>query len=178
MLFLLKTLIIITCIVTFFVVIGSKERYKTYYNSLLDDPDHYSKEKEIEREKEKIREKLELEIVCYQEEIEEEYKNCLSIEFQVAGVYYRSEAVKEEIPHLSIYDEIKLSKEPNNQYDRYAVKVMLGRKKAGYVPKELSQFISSLISKRRVEKIIITDAGDNGDIFDPNPYLFIKVFYS
>lgn len=114
----------------------------------------------------------------YRDNLEFIYKDEKYIEFQVSGVFYRSKSVKEDIPYLTASDEVKLTKEPNNQYDKFAVKVMLGRRKAGYVPKDYAEQVTRLINEDRILKTYISEAGDNGDLYDPNPYFYIKIFHS
>ena len=110
--------------------------------------------------------------------IEEELSEYQALELQVAGIYYRSQAVKDEIPYLNVYDEIKLSKEPNNEYDCFAVKVMYNRKKMGYVPKEHSKLVTNLINEKRIYRVIIVKAGSIYVYDDSDPYMWIKIFYN
>lgn len=107
------------------------------------------------------------------------YENCHTLEFEVAGVSHRSRAIKDEIPYLNIKDEIKLVKEPTNQYDKYAVKVVYDRKKVGYVPREHSKMVTHMIEEGMIQKIIVDRAGisrvyswEDGYI-----YLYLIIFF-
>jgi len=107
------------------------------------------------------------------------YENCHTLEFEVAGVTHRSRTIKDEIPCLNIEDEIKLVKEPTNQYDKYAVKVVYDRKKVGYVPREHSKMVTRMIEEGMIQKIIVDRAGisrvyswEDGYI-----YLYLIIFF-
>lgn len=128
------------------------------------------------REDRRIKEEENLKL---REQIYQTFADCEKLELEVKGIYYRSKAAKEEIPFLTIRDEIKLRKEPANEYDSNAVKVLYDRKHLGYVPREYSKLVTELIDSKSIKAIIVSNAGD-GKIYswdDPNPYLEITVFY-
>lgn len=107
------------------------------------------------------------------------YENCHTLDFEVAGVSHRSRAIKDIIPYLNIKDEIKLVKEPTNQYDKYAVKVVFDRKKVGYVPRKHSKMVTHMIEEGMIQKIIVDRAGisriyswEDGYI-----YLYLIIFF-
>ena len=60
---------------------------------------------------------------------------------KVAGLQYG-----EASNYLFTSDEpLKLQREPDNPYDRYAVALYVGKKKVGYIPKTNSRIVASLI---------------------------------
>lgn len=67
---------------------------------------------------------------------------------KVAGVTYenRQEIIKKE---LNIGSAVKLIREQDNKFDRFAVKIeTLKGKQIGYVPKEKSEFVSRILDKK------------------------------
>lgn len=123
--------------------------------------------------------KREKEETVDKERIFNEFKDCKKMTIGVVGMYYRTNFAKEIIPTLSVKDKISLKKEPQNEYDSFAVKVMYARTHLGYVPAKLSKDVTDLIDRKKIQKILIDKAGetkvnswDEGDL-----YLNIIIFY-
>jgi hypothetical protein len=133
---------------------------------------------EVLEECRKMKQKREEENRAFLQSELQKYSSYRKIEFEVKGVFYRSKVAKEMIPILDVHDEIKLSKEPDNPYDPFAVKVLCDRKHLGYVPTELSKEVTSLINRKMIKKILVINAGD-AKLYawdDPDPYLEIAIF--
>ena len=111
--------------------------------------------------------------------IAEEYKDYSSMDIDVKGIYYRTKLAKETVPDLTADSVIKLRKEPSNEYDPCAVKVMYERIHLGYVPASVSEKITTLIDGKAIKKIVVKYAGDarleTWD--DPDPYLTLTIYY-
>lgn len=108
-----------------------------------------------------------------------EYKDYASMEVEVKGIFARSSRAKDLVPDLDVNDEIKLRKEPTNMYDPFAVKVMYDRIHLGYVPADDSEFITGLIDRKAIKKVVVQTAGDaKVEIWDkPDPYLYLTIYY-
>lgn len=101
------------------------------------------------------------------------------IEFYVAGIYYRTTLAKETILALDILSDIHFIKEPNNPYDKYAIKITYDRKRIGYVPASESQRISKLIDNKQIHKILIIDSGkDIISEYSDAMLISIRVYYT
>lgn len=113
------------------------------------------------------------------EAISEELKDCVEIEFEVKGIFARSKAARELVPCLDVTDEIKLRKEPSNPYDSNAVKVIAEGKHVGYIPRKASAFVTGLIDKKRIVRVICSYSSDGKvEAWDePNPDMDIVIFY-
>ena len=66
---------------------------------------------------------------------------------EIAGTYYRSEQERSCAAELQVGNQLLLEREPTNEYDKYAVKVI---DKAtglcvGYIPKTLGVCVSNLL---------------------------------
>lgn len=108
-----------------------------------------------------------------------EYKDYASMEVEVKGIFARSSRAKDLVPDLNVNDEINLRKEPTNMYDPFAVKVMYDRIHLGYVPADDSEFITGLIDRKAIKKVVVQTAGDaKVEIWDkPDPYLYLTIYY-
>lgn len=101
------------------------------------------------------------------------------IEFDVAGIYYRTSLAKETILSLDILSDIHFIKEPNNPYDKTAIKIIHNRKRFGYVPASESPRITELIDNNQIYKILIIDSGK--DVFSEYSdalFITIRVYYT
>ncbi|KAA6348993.1 hypothetical protein EZS27_003593 [termite gut metagenome] len=143
--------------------------------------DYYEKLQQQEEERIKEEQKKEKQRLLEEKEkaVFNQYKDCQTLDIGVVGIFYRSAAAKDIIPYLTIDDQIKLIKEPTNPHDVYAVKVMHGRSKLGYVPTTESEDITKMIDEKRIKNVIVKTAGifrayswEEGDI-----YLTITIFY-
>lgn len=139
--------------------------------------------KELEESLKKYEEQQEAKRLKCQAEydaVAEEYKSYYSMDIEVKGIFARSRLAKETVPVLNIYDEIKLRKEPKNQYDPCAVKVMHERIHLGYVPAEDSQFITNLIDHKAIKKVVVKFSGVH-QLYPwdkPDPYLTLTLYYT
>lgn len=111
--------------------------------------------------------------------IAEEYKDCDFMDIDVKGIFARSWKARDLVPVLNVEDEIKLRKEPKNAYDPYAVKVMSDRIHLGYVPGDVSQFVTGLIDEKRIRKVVVKFAGESQlEPWDkPDPYLILTIYF-
>lgn len=62
----------------------------------------------------------------------------------VAGVQYYD--ALEAWAELSVGTELHLEPEPDNRYDRHAVKLMLGDKQIGYIPRSENRHMAKLLN--------------------------------
>ena len=69
------------------------------------------------------------------------YDSCEAAIFSVVGNIYRSDAAQEIYATLLPGDRVILAREPDNEYDETAVKVLAKRCKIGYIPAEYSSQI-------------------------------------
>lgn len=112
-------------------------------------------------------------------ELDEQYKDCDKLSVEIKGIFARSRRAKEMIPNLTVWDDIKLRREPSNPYDEFAVKVMCDGVHLGYVPAEESEFVSTLIKSKRIVDVVISAVDDGKLLFDdePDPWAFIDIYY-
>jgi hypothetical protein len=93
------------------------------------------------------------------------------VEFELAGLYYRSKSAIIEAQGLKIGNSVELKRNPNNKYDPFAVKVYAYEKHIGFVPEYYSEEVSTELKKGNgyrayISRIIETDI----------PYIWIKLF--
>ncbi len=69
-------------------------------------------------------------------------------ETYIAGVKFRKGA-RELIDGLEDGTALSLEREPTNEYDPYAVKVICGGLHIGYVPRDLAAMVGNLIAQDR-----------------------------
>ena len=85
----------------------------------------------------------------------------------VTGVAYegRQKLLKKLYLRYSLGEKIvvKLEREPDNKFDKYAVKVLFNKKHIGYIPKKISKLLSGAIKKNMVKKTSIYDIHITGD---------------
>lgn len=136
-----------------------------------------NREDELKRKEEEEDKRIKNEAIL--KSIAEEYKDCSSMDIEVKGIYYRTKLAKDTIVSLNVHDEIKLRKEPSNEYDSYAVKVMYERIHLGYVPANVSKRITELIDHKAIKKIVVKYAGDAKlEPWDTSdPYLTLTIYY-
>lgn len=168
--------IIVFCVVFIFALIKGNIEIKKEenFNAYVEEQ---RRKDELERIEKEEANRIENEAVL--KSIADEYKAYFSMDIEVKGIYYRSKLAKETIPFLNVHDEIKLRKEPKNEYDPYAVKVMYDRIHLGYVPADVSKRITELIDHKVIKKIVVKYAGD-AKLYqwdDPDPYLTLTIYY-
>lgn len=77
----------------------------------------------------KWKEKHEAQIKEEEDRLNNDYYNKYRyIEFDIAGIHYRTALAKETILSLDILSDIHFIKEPNNPYDKFAIKIVHDRK--------------------------------------------------
>lgn len=108
-----------------------------------------------------------------------EYNEYRSIEFNIAGIHYRTQLAKDTINSLDILCDISLIKEPDNPYDRFAVKVVYDRKRLGYVPAYDSEEVTKLINRNLIKKVYIIDSGrDYTSEFSDALFVTLRIYYT
>jgi len=63
---------------------------------------------------------------------------------------YRKYALGEEL-------NVKLKREPKNEHDKYAVKVLINKRCVGYIPKKVSKLVSIAIKDKMVKSVELND---------------------
>lgn len=168
--------IIVIWFVIFFIVIlakAAKKKKEQEREHLLSEINNQLSEYRKEQEKKEQENKAKYASIA------KEYQNCDSMDIEVKGIFARSRLAKETVPSLTVNDNIKLRKEPTNEYDPYAVKVMYERIHLGYVPASESQFVTKLINHKSIKKVVVKFAGDSElEPWDkPDPYLILTIYY-
>lgn len=70
----------------------------------------------------------------------------MKITFQLAGAQFRPMQARSVIADLSPGDEVTLEAEPENTYDKWAVRIHAQNEFIGYVPKTHSQDVAGALS--------------------------------
>lgn len=89
---------------------------------------------------------------------------------ELAGLYYRSSKAKKVANELESGDFLEIKREPSNQFDPYAVKILNNGVHLGYVPMDYSEEVSSNLKKDRlyyfaVIDLVIPDPDDIATVF-------------
>lgn len=87
-------------------------------------------------------------------------KNKYSIDTRIAGVRCTNDKGKEIqaiLPTLHKGDKLIFVREPQNEYDKNAIKVICGYQHIGYIKSELAEKIAPLMDCGRIPKGIITE---------------------
>lgn len=106
------------------------------------------------------------------------YDNFRYLDFEVAGIHYRTGLAKETILGLDILSEVHLIKEPTNEYDHFAVKVIFDRKRLGYVPRYDSEKVTKLINADKIKKILVINSGrDYASNYPDALSVEIRIYY-
>lgn len=74
----------------------------------------------------------------------------------VRGLEYRKEQARTALQNANTGDAVQLVKEPDNEHDRFAVKVCYNDIHVGYIPRELSREVSENFN--RIQKAVILSA--------------------
>lgn len=153
-----------------------------YINSKEEKAKEERKKKELQNYLDQSRKEQEAKDKALREKydaIAKEYKDYASMDVEVKGIFARSARAKDIVPTMTVDDDIKLKKEPTNQYDPFAVKVMYDRIHLGYVPADDSKFITGLIDKKSIKKVVVKFAGDSRlePWNKPDPYLILTIYY-
>ena len=75
-------------------------------------------------------------------------------EFYIAGT--RHYCTKDNESKINIGDNVILELEPNNKFDKYAIKMLINNIFVGYVPNYYSQIITQHISKKKYNTYLCT----------------------
>ena len=105
------------------------------------------------------------------------YEGYRYIDFNVAGIKYRSRSAQESINELDLISDIHFVKEPTNFHDPDAVQVMYFDEMIGYVPREYSSKITMLIDKNLIYKIFVLEAGDDILTDYEEKFVTLRVYY-
>ena len=63
----------------------------------------------------------------------------VQVQYEMKGLYYRPEEAKEKIVEWPLNRPVTLIREPDNQYDNFAVKVCCDEQHVGYIPRDYSR---------------------------------------
>ena len=105
------------------------------------------------------------------------YESYRYIDFNVAGIKYRSKSAQESIDELDLISDIQFVKEPTNFHDPYAVQVMYFDEMIGYVPREYSSKVTMLIDQNLIYKIFVLEAGDDILTDYEEKFVTLRVYY-
>ncbi len=105
------------------------------------------------------------------------YEGYRYMDFNVAGIKYRSNSAQESINELDLISDIHFVKEPTNFHDPDAVQVMYFDEMIGYVPREYSSKITMLIDKNLIYKIFVLEAGDDILTDYEEKFVTLRVYY-
>ncbi|MBU0545733.1 MAG: HIRAN domain-containing protein [Candidatus Margulisbacteria bacterium] len=86
--------------------------------------------------------------------------------------FRHNEGVK-NVDELEIGQAVFLAKEPNNQFDSLAVKIMFNNKRLGYINRVQIQAFNEWINNNSIEEVTIEKI--NGSKESPKVYVFVKV---
>lgn len=93
----------------------------------------------------------------------------VSMDVILAGAKFRPAEAKEVIRGLAPNDKLTLEREPDNEYDEFAVRILKDGVFIGYVPKEVSEEVSTRLDNG--EEPEVTADGFAGDL---RPYVHIQ----
>lgn len=101
-----------------------------------------------------------------------------SVEFDLAGLYYRSNNAKEEASTISEGEEVKLRLNPTNEYDNNAVKVIYNNLHIGFTPSSKSEYITNFIKSHKDITAIVTSNNEeyNTKFDDYENIISVKVY--
>jgi hypothetical protein len=93
--------------------------------------------------------------------------------FEIKGTKHYSAHVEAGKKQLREGSELRFRREPSNPYDCHAVSIVLGQSGAmlGYVPREMSEFVSKQILAGAIKKASVRSVSKEGS------YLKVKVTY-
>lgn len=74
----------------------------------------------------------------------------------VKGLEYRKEQARAALQNANTGDAVQLVKEPDNEHDRFAVKVYYNDIHVGYIPRDLSREVTENFN--RIQKAVISSA--------------------
>lgn len=74
----------------------------------------------------------------------------------LAGANFRPAAVKEQITNLEIGDTLTLERDPENEYDYNAVKVLFEGEFIGFIPKTDNAFLASWLDAKKSYTVTVS----------------------
>jgi len=136
--------------------------------------------KKIEREKREViwfdaaKEKSQYAL----EELNLKYGTSDTYEFDIAGVFYRSEKAKEAVKYINCGEEVKLKLDPYNEHDVTAVKVMYNRMHIGFAPSNYSYSVTSQINryKDHIAFVVMNYCKYNEKYSDYESIITVKIY--
>lgn len=81
-------------------------------------------------------------------------------EFYIAGTRYYCTKTNEE--KIKIGDNVSLIQEPNNQYDKFAIKMVINEIFVGYIPIYYSEVVYRYLNKKENNRYVCTIIGKTG----------------
>lgn len=106
--------------------------------------------------------------------------DCKKIEFDVAGTRYCDD-VKECRDIIRVNDQLILEPDFNNEYDPYAIKVILNKNgksfHLGYVPRYYTKELSSLLNEKTKYSAMIQSLNFESEISDEDITAFVKLIF-
>lgn len=97
---------------------------------------------------------------------------CIPESINLAGVSFEDRQLI--IPMLQLNDAITLVRDPHNEYDKYAIKVINNANHIGWIPKEIAFYLSQEIDAGIKWKGIIKEITGNEDTLRG---IVVKLFY-
>lgn len=171
--------IIVVVIFIFVLVIGSKEQKEKQeilekYRTEKAERDRIFKQENEERLQRDL-----LELNENREKVDEQYRDAVhSIEFDVAGIFYRTEAAKEEAWCLACGQQVNLRFDPTNPYDEYAIKVISNRKHIGFVPEVDNIEVREYMETHKFKAVVLHAYRTfNYTYHDYDIFVTIKVYF-
>lgn len=102
------------------------------------------------------------------------------IEFDVAGTKHCPD-VKKCLNIISVNDKLQLELEPENQYDKNAIKIILNkngnRYHLGYVPRYYSKQLTELLNQKIEYSAMIQSLNFESDFYDEDIVVFVKLIF-
>lgn len=93
------------------------------------------------------------------------------LEFEIAGLYYRSTEAHKLARNLTVGTFLDFELEPDNDHDKYAIKIMYNDIHIGYIPSHYSKPIFPLLQQGG-KCVIEVARNDNSEI----PHVWVKLY--
>ena len=107
--------------------------------------------------------------------------DCRKIEFDVAGTRY-SKDLKDCLDIIQVNDSLKLELDPNNTYDKNAIKVVLvhdGKEyHLGFVPRYYSQSSTELLNKNVSYSAMVESLNFESALSDEDITVYVKLIFN
>lgn len=105
---------------------------------------------------------------------EAEQPKIVNVDMKVVGVTFANEdgsSRKETILGMTTASPVDLIREPDNKYDKNAIKVITGDKQIGYIGKEYASIMAPLMDNEIQFTAVVNDCGE----FKKRPYCEIRI---